>query len=763
MNTGAFGERFPYTNFHDMNLDWMIKIAKDFLDQYTHIQDVIAQGISDIGDKTDEGIGLLQEKYETLEGLLQEWYNEHSEDIADALADALEDLNDWLTEHEDFLNDILLEKIADFNESADAKTAECLASIPQDYSSLSADVLHIMQNFPEIMGVLDKEYTTSFSSSSQTVTTEYYLVKDVQYKVECDDTFTGYLNFYVTGDTSNVARLESGKFAFFTPSVSGMAKIFNGNSNKTGTTKLTITPCITYSSLTRWPELITTNARLDTLTGGTRSVNDFPVNKIVSIGATTLNLTDFPNIATTTGYGIYITFDGRGSGSGANGQGQLFIGTSGFACRWKADNIWYPWRNNDLNWKQYNTSALFTADYPSNLLADILPNKLICIGSISADPLDSPPNFVGNVITLSARSGGIFPGATQLAFNMDSLDIYRRTLMYDANGNYWTPWYSSVENGSVFYVGADREYTSLTSLWLDLKGTRYNKTVYIDAGTYDIFSEYLAEVAEGRIEIPPDNVQSGDFFEPYNAFVPHNTKIIGLGEVILQMTPSANEVTLGESRTWSPLNIYGSVDMENITVIAKNCRYALHNDNHNRIAGTKQHYKHCKFMYELSDLYSEQVGKYGFNIVIGFGMQQGGIHIFEDCEMYMDTPNESHSVYYGHETDEVTEGTIILKNCIIHSNNFNNNRTIRFQSLGTTQSKIKVQIENCYINGTIRYQLYYTNSKQNFEVTLLNCNKTEVARENSAGGSVVDIYTTTWYNPLEKATASNPLIYTNNI
>lgn len=35
MNAGAFGENFPYTNFHDLNLDWIIKemkALKDFND-----------------------------------------------------------------------------------------------------------------------------------------------------------------------------------------------------------------------------------------------------------------------------------------------------------------------------------------------------------------------------------------------------------------------------------------------------------------------------------------------------------------------------------------------------------------------------------------------------------------------------------------------------------------------------------------------------------------------------------------------------------
>ena len=124
---GPFGNKFPYTNFHEMNLDWMIQIARDFLDQYTNIQNTIDQGLEDLEAKKTE-----------LEGLLDAWYNEHSEDIAGQLADALQDLNDWYTLHEHYLDETLSTNITAFEAAADAKTAESLASIPDDYTALSA-------------------------------------------------------------------------------------------------------------------------------------------------------------------------------------------------------------------------------------------------------------------------------------------------------------------------------------------------------------------------------------------------------------------------------------------------------------------------------------------------------------------------------------------------------------------------------------------------------------------------------------------------
>lgn len=145
MNMGFNGEGFPYTNFHDMNLDWMIKIAKDFLDQYTHIQEVIAQGLEDLQDKTDTGLDSLQEKYEALDALLQAWYDEHSEDIAGQLADALQDLNDWYTLHSGYLDQALEDNLTAFNNRANQKANEVIESIPDDYTALATSEYDLRQ------------------------------------------------------------------------------------------------------------------------------------------------------------------------------------------------------------------------------------------------------------------------------------------------------------------------------------------------------------------------------------------------------------------------------------------------------------------------------------------------------------------------------------------------------------------------------------------------------------------------------------------
>lgn len=118
-------EQFPYANFHELNMDWIVKIAKDFLDQYTHIQDVITTGEKRLNQTTATGITELQDKATNLENLLQQWYDTHSADIANALIAAT----------------------ADFNQAAEQKAAETIRTIPSDYTALSNSVLDVTDHY----------------------------------------------------------------------------------------------------------------------------------------------------------------------------------------------------------------------------------------------------------------------------------------------------------------------------------------------------------------------------------------------------------------------------------------------------------------------------------------------------------------------------------------------------------------------------------------------------------------------------------------
>lgn len=193
-------EGFPYTNFHELNLDWIIKIAKDFLDQYTNIQQTITQGLEDLDTKAQQ-----------LQALLDAWYEEHSEDIAQQLAEALNDLNQWYTTHENYLDQTLLDNIALFQVEATQKAAETLATIPSDYTDMYNTLRdiedNIVKNDTEGIKVIDLSNTTKITNAflrcDGNIDTSAAATNLAYYKFPCVEGET----YYVTGQTRNTLAL----------------------------------------------------------------------------------------------------------------------------------------------------------------------------------------------------------------------------------------------------------------------------------------------------------------------------------------------------------------------------------------------------------------------------------------------------------------------------------------------------------------------------------------------------------------------------
>lgn len=88
---GPFGNMFPYTDLHSLNLDWIIHQMKEFIEQYTNIQKLI-------NDTTNEDLAKLEQKKDDMIVLLNAWYATHSEDIAHQLTLAMADLVDYTNE-----------------------------------------------------------------------------------------------------------------------------------------------------------------------------------------------------------------------------------------------------------------------------------------------------------------------------------------------------------------------------------------------------------------------------------------------------------------------------------------------------------------------------------------------------------------------------------------------------------------------------------------------------------------------------------------
>lgn len=79
MNNGAFGENFPYTNFHDLNLDWIIKEIKEN-----------RKTIDDFSEELEQMGISIEEFREYIDNLDEEIQEKIDEEVPLAIAEAVE-------------------------------------------------------------------------------------------------------------------------------------------------------------------------------------------------------------------------------------------------------------------------------------------------------------------------------------------------------------------------------------------------------------------------------------------------------------------------------------------------------------------------------------------------------------------------------------------------------------------------------------------------------------------------------------------------
>lgn len=109
------GPAWPYTNWQQLNLDWIIKEMIEFIKQYNHLEQMIHDGEISLDEKTAQGLAALGTKKDECLALLNQWYNSHSADIQNQLTAA----------------------ITSFNTQAAQIASDVIGSIPQDYSALN--------------------------------------------------------------------------------------------------------------------------------------------------------------------------------------------------------------------------------------------------------------------------------------------------------------------------------------------------------------------------------------------------------------------------------------------------------------------------------------------------------------------------------------------------------------------------------------------------------------------------------------------------
>lgn len=336
-----------------------------------------------------------------------------------------------------------------------------------------------------------------------------------------------------------------------------------------------------------------------------------------------------------------------------------------------------------------------------------------------------------------------------------------------------------------YYVGPNQEYTSITKLFQDLAADNNNKTIYVEAGNYNIFAEYL----DAGVPSPPDGTSTNDY-SSYCVNIPNNTTLIGLGEVNLNWdapsdlsqldapaydaastyaygdyctqsgsvwccktaitTPEAFDsskwiemraITAIESKIWSVLNAEQNVTVDNFTITGKNVRYLIHDDPHNAYTGTTHIYKNLRLSRQSNN------NGYGFSTCIGMGYVNDGHYTFENIVINNALTTNASFAIGGHEGQTDASGRnyhgadITIKNCVLVAAG---PYALQFQTISHNagQQRIRTFISNCYIGSKILLDALSTGSgtQQYFDIAILNSGNPDVVTVVSDNPYPVNVY-----------------------
>lgn len=283
-----------------------------------------------------------------------------------------------------------------------------------------------------------------------------------------------------------------------------------------------------------------------------------------------------------------------------------------------------------------------------------------------------------------------------------------------------------------YYVGANEAYSSLTALLLSLKGDLREKNIVVRSGEYDIFAEYKALETDGLIDpVPVDGDASYNYstgYMPYNVFIPDNTHIRGEGLVRLVYAPEASETTVNESKTRAPINVAGSMSLENIEIYCKNGRYCIHDDplQEKEYTGAVKVYKNVKAVKGINDTLNGTM--LGFRHCFGCGVPAENSYEFDNCHIETEDTNAATRTLYFHDRKTVGGQTLVeknssritVKNTVCES--ASDGLAVFFGNIGAALN-IRVNIDSCHIGGDIRAADegdYQTGTKTNsFNISVL--------------------------------------------
>lgn len=201
-------------------------------------------------------------------------------------------------------------------------------------------------------------------------------------------------------------------------------------------------------------------------------------------------------------------------------------------------------------------------------------------------------------------------------------------------------------------INGSGDYTSVTACFRALASDNSKKEIIIRSGTYDIFEELGGVAYLNTINPATAN------WRDVQPVVPPNSKVRGLGNVTLDYSPTDEEMPSTDmAYLFSPLNVSGNCEIENLTITCKNCRYGIHGESSGRAE-----YSEVRQKFTNLRVFHNAGGKQTLKQAMACGIGGRSYWEFNSCQFY----SEGGEVWYVHSNSNTQTdcATIIFNDCV---------------------------------------------------------------------------------------------------
>ena len=286
-----------------------------------------------------------------------------------------------------------------------------------------------------------------------------------------------------------------------------------------------------------------------------------------------------------------------------------------------------------------------------------------------------------NVIALNGDNGNTLVSSEKLRNTKTELVNYINNIKNDI----------IVSNTTVLEVGNGKQFTNLSTAIKSIATSESNNkaskinpyVVYIYDGEYELYND-----------LDLDSIQDQTLYKR-GLEIPDYVSLIGIGNVTIKCTLPESEKDYAERvQAISTINTYGENYFENITFIAKNCRYCVHDDGGGEYKNRKIEFVNCTFKHLGND-----IGEWASisQECYGSGYTGGRKGVFKNCIF----ESEKGIPFYCHTSSQwymTNPFTLEIDNCAFISKC---GISIRLNGVYGADKKNRCTINNSYINQNI--------------------------------------------------------------